>query len=196
MSMAGVGMAKAGRKRRVPSLPAWALEPVIDPRLEDDRGITPERRQQAAKGFVWGRDERGQKTVQTMRDSPLEAAHDRGALNDRQYNAAMKYKTHWFQGGLAGAMQSIDPNRVFASGGFHAHLARTENQLFHRDQYRSAVEIIGIIPAAVLDTIACYEKNLSDVGREMGWRSKPKGIKSAEEILRDALDKLCRHWGI
>lgn len=192
-------MARAGRKRKqaVIPLPTWALTRAIDPKLVDERGITPERERQASGKSEWGRDERNRQTVQTLRDSPLDAAHLRRDITDRQYAAAMKYKNHWFQGGLAGALQSIDPNRVFASDMTDfSHMAKTEAQAFHRQQYRIAIEVIGVIPAAVLDTIACYEKPLTQVGVNMGWKSKPKGVQAAEVILRDALDKLCRHWGI
>ena len=197
--MHGNTMARTGRKpkQRVVSLPAWALEPPIDPRLTDERGITPERAKQTGGAFVWGRDERNRQTVQTLRDSPLEAALTRKAITDRQYNAAMKYKTHWFQGGLSGSLQSIDPNRVFASDTTNfSGMAKTEAQAFHRQQYRAAIEVIGIIPAAVLDTIACHEKPLSKAGVNMGWKSKSKGIQAAEDVLCEALDKLCAHWGI
>ena len=178
-------------------MPVWALEPAIDPKLMDERGITPERARHTGGAFVWGKDERNRDPVQTLRDSPLEAALTRKAITDRQYNAAMKYKTHWFQGGLCGSLQSIEPNRGFASDTTNfSGMAKTEAQACHRQQYRAAIEVIGIIPAAVLDTIACHEKPLSKAGVNMGWKSKSKGIQAAEYVLCEALDKLCAHWGI
>jgi hypothetical protein len=144
-----------------------------------------------------GHVERGDMGTFTLRDAPLERLLARGGLNQDQYRAAEKYRVHWYRAGLAGSLQSVDANRVFATDVSNfSGMAKTEAQAFHRGQYRAAVELIGIIQAAILETIVCYEKPLAEVGVKMGWKSKPKGIDAAEDLLRNALNTLCRHWGI
>lgn len=192
----GLAMASRRKRKQVATLPAWAVKPPIDTKLIDERGITPEREAQSRGASEWGTDERGRKTIQTMRDAPFENFYLRGGLTEKQYSAGVKYRIHWYRAGLAGSLQSIDANRVFASDMNFDGLARTEAQQFHRDQYRKAVQEIGVIPAAVLETIACYERQLSDVGVKMGWKSTRKGIMAAEDVLRDALDVLCKFWGM
>lgn len=193
----------ASKRRRkpeavLPVLPAWALEPEIDPRLRDERGITPERASHSIDDATeWGRDERGRKTVRTMRDAPIERLLAKERLSTNQYRAAEKYKLHWYRGGLCAPLQSIDPNRVFATDtAAFSGMAKSEAQAFHRQQFRDAVQIIGVISAAILDTVVCYEQPLDQVGSMLGWHSKPRGIEATERLMQDALDRLCRHWGI
>ncbi len=144
-----------------------------------------------------GHVERGDMGTFTLRDAPLERLLARGGLSPDQYRAAEKYRVHWYRAGLAGSLQSVDANRVFATDVSNfSGMAKTEAQAFHRQQYRTAVQEVGVIAAAILETIICYEKPLADVGVNLGWRSKPKGIDAAEMLMRDALDRLCRHWGI
>lgn len=179
------------------SLPYWALDPPTDPRLEDGRGITPERERHADGASEWGRDERDRKTVRTMRDSPLERMLMRGVISAEQYRAAEKYRLHWYRAGLSSPLQSIDLNRIFAADetGFSG-MARTEAQAFHRQQFRIAMETIGAVSASLLSAVICDEKNLDAAGAKLGWNAKPQAIAAATERMKYALDQLCAHWGI
>lgn len=155
-------------------------------------GPTPERLLKTGGDF-----ERGHTGQYTLRDSPLERLHARRIISDRQYSAACKYRLHWHRAGLDPAPQSVDLNRIFARDeGAFSGMARTESQAFHRQQYRDAVRAIGIIGAAVMDRVACYEFSLEDTGYKMGWKSKPKSIDATKRVLVKALDKLCGLWGV
>lgn len=194
--MRGAALARKAKKPTV-TLPYWALEPTIDPKLIDERGITPERERHAAGASEWGRDERDRKTVRTMRDSPLERMLMRGVITPQQYRAGEKYRLHWYRAGLSSPLQTIDLNRIFSNddAGFSG-MAKTEAQAFHRQQFRIAVGVVGAISAALLDAVICAEKNLDEAGTKLGWNAKPQAIAAATERTKYALDQLCSHWGI
>jgi hypothetical protein len=89
---------------------------------------------------------RGHSGQITMRDSPLERALARNALTPEQYSAGQKYRHHWYHAGLADRLESIDLNRVFAIDvGAYSGMAKTENQLFHRQRYREAFRLTGFM---------------------------------------------------
>ena len=75
-------------------------------------------------------------------------------------------------------------------------MARTENQLFHRQRYREAVQAIGKIGSHVLEWAVCRETALEQVGYSLGWSSRPQAYAAAVERAKIALDALCRLWGI
>jgi hypothetical protein len=133
----------------------------------------------------------------TMRNSPLERALARGIINAEQYAAAQKYRHHWYHAGLSDGLVSIDLTRVFAGGpGTAAGMMPTENQVFHRERYREAAQAIGKIGAHVLESVACREIRLQEVGYALGWRFRHEAYAAAAERLKDALDELRRIWGM
>lgn len=162
-----------------------------DFRLVDDRGATPERHTKAGGGTF--RDDLGR---QHMRDSPINVALSRGMINGRQYTAAQKYYNHYYRAGLIENFGSADMNRVFGGEGSSGGMARTEAQAFHRQQYRKAVDKIGIVGSWTLERIICREQSFEDTGREMGWNNRPQAVACAVQRSRDALDILCGEWGI
>ncbi len=173
-------------------------EPVEDPRgVEDTRGVTAERLRHAAGAHEWGTDERERRTILTMRDSPLERAHARRVLTDRQYAAGVKYRNHWYRAGLSAPLNSLDPNRIFASDSSNfGGMAKTEAQAFHRQQYRKALEAVGLIGSGVVEHIACHEISIEEAGYLLGWGSRPQAYAAAVERLRISLDQLAKLWGI
>jgi hypothetical protein len=91
----------------------------------------------------------------------------------------------------------MDLNRVFASNlGDFSGMARTENQVFHRQRYREAVEILGKIGSHVLESAVCREIALEQVGYLLGWSSRPQAYAAAVERMKNALDQLCELWGL
>lgn len=163
---------------------------------EDVSGATPERLHKA-QGFVEIGGERGAVRITTMRDSPIERALARGAVSEKQYAAAIKFRHHWFHGGLAGAISSMDLNRIFASDlTSFSQMARSEGQAHHRGQFRAAVETVGLTAAGVLVTVVCNEIALEHAGYKLGWGHKPQAIVAATERMRGALDDLVKMWGI
>jgi hypothetical protein len=153
---------------------------------------TPERVRQAARDFA-----RGDTGQITMRDSPLERAFARNVVTREQYAAGQKYRHHWYHAGLCDPLGSMDLTRIFASDlGSFSGMARTENQVFHRQRYREAVAAIGKIGSHVLESAVCREIALEQVGYSLGWGSRAQAYAAAAERMKNALDELCRLWGI
>jgi hypothetical protein len=155
---------------------------------------TVERLRRAGDDYSIGS---GHSRIVTMRDSPFERAKSRGAINDRQYAAGMKYFHHWYHAGLSAPLGSIDLNRIFASdvSGFSG-MAKTETQAFHRQRYREAVQDLGKDKSSVIERIICQEHKLEDIGHSRGWANKPQAIAVATELMRLGLDRLTKLWGI
>lgn len=130
-----------------------------------------------------------------MRDSPLDRMLSRGAIDPAPYRALMKYKHHWYHAGLNGSISSVDANRVFATDATNfSGMARTERQAEHRQQYRKAVQNIGVIASNVVERVVCYEMPMSS-GVE-AVRNKPQTISESAMALKIAGEILARHWGI
>lgn len=158
---------------------------------EKPDGPTPERLEIAGLAY-----ERGDTGTYTLRDAPAERLLARGAITRAQYDAAMKYRLHWYHGGLS-VLQSPDPNRIFATDSTNfANMAKSEAQAFHRQQYRAAQELIGLISGSVLDGVVCEELSLEQVGYKLGWGSKPQAIAAATERVKQALTTLTNLWGM
>ena len=153
---------------------------------------TPERLRRAGGDF-----ERGDTGRITMRDNPLERAFARRVISREQYSAAQKYRHHWYHAGLSDPLQSLDLNRIFATdlGGFSG-MPHSENQLFHRQRYREAVQAIGKIGSHVLDWAVCRDIELAESGYALGWSSRAQAYAAAVERMKMALDGLCKLWGI
>lgn len=162
-----------------------------DLRLVDERGATDERRRRAGDQVFLDAMSR-----QHMRDSPINVALSRGQINSSQYTAGMKFYNHWYRAGLVENFGSSDLNRVFGGDGGGAGMARTEAQAFHRQRYRQAVERVGLRGSWVLERVICREVSFEETGRELGWNNRPQAVACAVQLTRDALDALCKDWGI
>jgi hypothetical protein len=135
--------------------------------------------------------------VLRMRDSPIERAFARGVISGAQYNAALKYRHHWYRAGLSGPLASLDLERVFSNDASnYSGMAKTEAQVFHRQRYREAVQALGAIGAAVVEQCVCREESLEQAGIRLGWASKPQAIAAATERMKMALDQLAALWGL
>jgi len=145
---------------------------------------TPERVRRAGKDVA-----RGNSGQITMRHAPLERAFARGALTAEQYSAGQKYRHHWYHAGLSGGLISVGL-------GAYAGMAKTERQVFHRQRYREAVQVLGKISSHVLEWAVCREFGLEQIGQALGWTSRPQAYAAALERMKAALDELCRLWGI
>ena len=75
-------------------------------------------------------------------------------------------------------------------------MARTENQVFHRRQYREAAQTVGKTGANVLEWSICREIARDKVGYTLGWTSRPQAYAAAAEQMKNALDELCGLWGM
>ena len=153
---------------------------------------TAERLRHAGGDYELGDDQQGS-IVTRMRDSPLERALARRAINREQYSAGVKYRHHWYRAGLAGNVGSADLARIFAAASPDPAGERIQH---HRDQYRRASQALGLLLSRVLDMAVCQERPLHEVGSMLGWPARAGAIVVATVRLRDALDVLRRLWGI
>lgn len=164
-----------------------------DPRVIDERGPTEQRLKRAGedteRGNADGR--------QTMRDAPLEMMLARKIITERQYQGLGKFRIHWFNGGLSPMLGGMNPSHIFAKDITNfSGMAKTERQVFHRQQWRAANNIMGLRGSWVVHKIVCEEQSAEDTGRAMGWNNRPQAVAVATQQLRDAADRLCSLWGV
>lgn len=162
-----------------------------DPRLVDERGPTEARLRKSdyevgkATGAI------------TVRDAPIEMMLSRKIITERQYDGLGKYRIHWFNAGLGPSFGGVDPNHIFASDiSNFSGMAKTERQVFHRQQYRAANQVMGLRGTWIVGKIVCEECSAEQAGREMGWSNRPQAVAAATQLLRDAADRLCHLWGM
>lgn len=191
--MGDIDIIDAGRLGRVRESKLMA---PYRPTGNGDRGEgpTPERVGRAGDHSKRVIDNDGNKIV-SMRDSPLDRMLSRGAIDPAPYRALMKYKHHWYHAGLSGSLSSVDANRVFASDATNfSGMARTERQAEHRQQYRKAVQKIGVIASNVVERVVCYEMPMA-AGVETA-RNAPQATSESAMALKIAGDLLADYWGI
>ncbi|EKS37771.1 hypothetical protein [Afipia clevelandensis] len=163
---------------------------------EDFRGATIERIRKTDGHFVVGDDKQGGKTW-TMMDSPLERLHAQGKLTKHEYDGLVKFRIHWYHGGLQPSLSSVDPNRVFAADPSNfSGMAKSERQVFHRQQYREVLEMLGHRARIVLENVVCTEQTVLTAGYALGWKNRPQAEAAAIESLRDSGWRLAKHWGM
>lgn len=138
---------------------------------------------------------RGDTGLITMRDSPLERLEARQAISAGQYTAACKLRHHWHHSGMEARYASLNMDGVFGGGGSDG-LPSSEAAMHHRDRYREAVCELGIRMSMVAEDICCREVELTTVGRKLGWNNDNQARAVTIEVLKEALDRLCRLWGV
>ncbi len=164
--------------------------------VDDHRGTTPERVQKAAGAFTIGDDKQGGKTW-TMMDSPLERLFAQDRLSKSEYDGLVKYRIHWFRAGLQPSLGSVDLNRIFASDPSNfSGMAKSEAQVFHRQKWREACDLLGHRATIVIDNVVCAEQSALSAGICIGWNNRPQAEAAAITVLRDAGYRLARHWGL
>lgn len=164
--------------------------------VEDYRGPTRERLLRASGLFEEGDDQTGGK-IYTMRESPLDKMRARCAIDQKEYAALLKFKTHWHYAGLEPSCGSVDLNRIFAADPSNfSSMAKTERQHFHRQKYREAVRAMGMITSKIVESVVCFELPLQEAGVELGFSSRYRARVAAADRLRDAGYRLSELWGI
>lgn len=147
-----------------------------------------------AKRFYTDVGSRSRRRV-AMLDDALGRAWMRSKILDEEYAALKRYRLHWLAGGLGGALQSVDLNRIYAFDPTSmSGLAKTERQVDHRDAYYNARISIGLVPAFVADKVALFDHGLRDVGIMLGYHSAAHGRAKAGELLSEAGHRLARFW--
>lgn len=163
---------------------------------EDDRGPTAERIRHAGEGVEIGDDQQGTRTY-TIRNSPLDRLMVRKGIDEKHYRALVKYRIHWHHAGLEPSLVSVDLDRIFAvDPGAFSGMAKTERQVFHRNRYREARELIGHKASIVVDNVVCAETELHIAGLAMGFKSPHRARLKATEYLAKAGRELAHLWGM
>ena len=163
-----------------------------DPSLVDERGPTNARLGKSEVHEIGSSDGR-----YTMRDAPLEIMAAKKIITERQYDGLGKYRIHWFNGGLSATLGGMNPSHIFAKDITNfSGMAKTERQVFHRQQFRAANQVLGLRGTWVVGKIVCEEATAEQTGRLMGWNNRPQAVAAATQALRDAADRLCQLWGM
>jgi hypothetical protein len=159
-------------------------------------GPTLERLSRAGDNFTVGGDERTGRRY-FIHDEPLDRALKKRIISGAEHSALRKYFHHWYHGGQAPAVGSIDLNRIFASeGGSVPGMPASEAQVFHRQRWREGREVMGHRGAIVVDNVVCYGWKLEIAGYAVGYHSQPSAIRGAGRLLSEAGGILAKHWGI
>ena len=160
------------------------------------RGPTPERLAKADSDYLRFRGDDGL-TGHVMRDAPLDRMYSRHAIDPVEYQALQKLKLHWHCSGMPGAIRSADLNRVFAADlSAMSHMAASEAQAHHRQQWRKAEAALSPRARIVVERVVCREQTLEFAGYALGAQSKPQATAAASELLRDAGYRLATLWGM
>lgn len=163
-----------------------------DPRVIDERGATPERIRKAGDDHEAGHD-----GTRRMRDCPLDRALRKEMIDQKQYEAGVKFRHHWYHSGVAPVIGSLDLNKVFSRDVFaFGPMAKSEAQYFHRQQYRAACKRVGLRTELVLSDVICREIALSAVGAKLGFKNEPQSIAAATVLFQSGLDQLADLWSL
>lgn len=157
---------------------------------------TDERLAKAA-GYFETADSRGSAGTMTMRDCPLERALSRGQITRQEYEAAIKFRHHWFHAGMAGQVSSLDLDRIFARDfSTMGHMAKTEQQAFHRQKFREAMDEMGEKNALAVEYAVCAEIEFDQIGRKFGYKNDPQARAAALAHMQSGLYRLTKLWGL
>ncbi len=155
------------------------------------------RRLVQSRGSYTTGDARGRPQL-TMRDAPVEQLHDQKRISEHQYQAAEKFRVHWFHSGLAGRVGNMFSGVVgWGSTSLHT-LFDPEATCHHSKQIRLAWDVLGKVDGAreLVYGVVWLERSLVDAGTLLGWKGAPQARAAAITQLRAALDLLADLWGM
>lgn len=152
----------------------------------DDAGPTPERLSKAGEYFALVGRSRSSRKI-TMLDDALGKAWVREIITAQEYSALRRYALHWVAGGLQGPLGSVDLNRIYSfDPSSMSGLSRSEAQLDHKRTYYAAKAAIGFNPSYVADQVACFGRQLQEIGHTMGFKSPYRARERAAQYLSGA----------
>lgn len=161
-----------------------------------DLGPTPERLAKAGDDAIRSVGSDGERIV-VMRDAPLDRMFSRHAIDPVEYQALQKLKLHWHCSGMPGAIRSADLNRVFAADlAAMSHMAASEAQAHHRQQWRKAEAALTPRARIVVERVVCREQTIEMAGYALGMTTKQRANAAASELLRESGYQLARLWGM
>ena len=150
-----------------------------------------------ARGAFEIAETRGSAGTMTMRDSPFERAWGKKQITDQEYQAGIKFRHHWYHGGMAPKISSLNLDGVFARDlSMLGGMAKTEAQAFHRQKYREACEEMGQRACRAVEDAVCVEIEFEIIGRKFGYKNDPQARTCAVTLMQDGLYRLARLWGL
>jgi hypothetical protein len=184
------------RRTGVPATKRGKVNPEYVKSVFD--GPTAERLAKAQSHYTVGDDKQGTR-IYHFHDCALDRLYSRIARqakgrNDedaarQEYAALLKYRHHWHSAGLEPSPKSVDLDRIFCPDAANmSGMAKSERQAFHRQQYRIAAEVVGHKGSILLDNFVCYD-----------WSARIASEMSPylfRKTVREAAQKLAKHWGI
>ena len=132
-------------------------------------------------------------------DTPLEWLRKRkgpdGApyLSEKEYRAGVRFRGDFFNAGLTPRL-TVDLSRPLAGGGRSSDYdygGASDAALDARDRFRSAARAVGPDLSDLLIDVCCQSCGLEAAERNRKW---PK--RAAKVVLKIALDRLARHYGL
>lgn len=161
-----------------------------DERLIDERGAT-EQRYRMAEGHAFVSDT----GAMHFRDSPIERAITKKILTREQGEAAQKYYTHWYRGGMAGQIGSHDVLKVFGTSANFDNLSASDSALFHRQRYWLAIKALGK-DREDFEAVVLRDTPFIELGHRRGWKDEKQARAVGTQFIREWLDWFCEEWGI
>jgi len=144
---------------------------------------TPELR---SRGFTLGYNADGDKVARVMHQTRLETIYNRGLVEDNQYHAARQLQNDHYISGLAGNLpSSIDFSVKGNFENFADFYAKASKRYFEVMNILSSGEKALIIWVVLDDG---YMKDFQ--------KQQPQYMNIGYNILRDALDKVAKYYGI
>ena len=118
---------------------------------------------------------------------PIDQYHYQHNITDAQYMAAERFYQDWY---TMGASPRLTANLTGVGGGGAPNYG-TDRQQAARDRHRAALLVIDMYDQGFVLDVVCFEQYLG--GQLMKNRIT---IRTRFDRLRNALDRLARHYGI
>ena len=118
---------------------------------------------------------------------PIDQYHYQHNITDAQYMAAERFYQDWY---TMGGIPRMTANMTGVGGG-GAPSYGTDRQQAARDRHRAALLVIDMYDQGFVLDVVCFEQYLG--GQLMKNRIT---IRTRFDRLRNALDRLARHYGI
>ena len=129
-----------------------------------------------------------------VKDAHFERLHSRGKITQQQYDAGVKYRHHWHNGGMQ-ERYAVQNFMGVGGGEGWEYLPATERQVQHREIYRKAVQDLGPILSVVVEDIVCREADPVMIGRKLWHYADDKQARAAAtSALVIGLDRLYRFF--
>lgn len=168
-----------------------------DPRVVDERGPTRQRAQHAGEELevVDTGTQRVRDPLERLLKKPIRGTK-KTVIDRDEYTAGIKFRHHWYHSGFAPSIGSSDLNRVF-SGSVFGPSAKSEQQIFHRQQYKAACEKVGMRIERILSDVICWEKPLDEIGMAaLGYSDRRPAEVAVKELFKTGLGLLVDLWGL